>query len=135
MKCRSSVFYTGFAAFFLVSAASAGDENLSKDKASAVVHAHGSPASAQRIFLDPTTGEARTPTREERKKLQEQNLGSGSSSSLESAEPARKVRFADGSVGVYLKKPKNLMQAHVSRDGRVETHCKDESAHKHKVQP
>ena len=116
-------------------AAYAGDDLVVKGKASAAVVARGVGSSAQRVFLDPETGLPRKPTLEERQQLQQQHDAAEASKAdateeSKASESPRVVHFPNGAVGVYGTKPKNMMQAEVSADGRVKTFCDDPKPHK-----
>lgn len=130
MFSRANIF-SGFVGLLVASFAIAGDGHPSIDKDGADVHAQRSPVSAQRIYLDPSSGELRDPTPEERKQFrtQEEQI-----ESKPSAESNKKVRFSNGAVGVYLKQPKKIAQAHVSKDGHIEINC-NEDDHAHEAQP
>ncbi len=113
----------------------AGDDLVVKGKSSAAVVVHGVGSSAQRVFLDPETGLPRKPTSEESQQLQQQHEAAEASKAAvapKSSDSPRVVRFPNGAVGVYVTKPKSMMQAQVSADGRVKTFCDDQP---HKVHP
>lgn len=117
-------------ALLIVSAsvtAQAADKAVSKPVSHAGTHAHRVSQPAQRVFIDPLTGEARAPTREERQKLRTQE---SANQSIGSDEKPRTAQFSDGSTGVYLRRPKNQLFAHIGKDGRVTTQCNDPENHK-----
>lgn len=82
-----------------------------------------SDASAQRIYLDPVTGTPRSPTRDELQQLQLQTPAQA-----KNLEAPTIVEYPDGSVGVFLKKPKNQVHAEIKEDGTLHTNCRDDSS-------
>lgn len=77
-------------------------------------------ASAQRIYLDPVTGTPRSPTRDELRQLQSQ-------SPTKALEAPKVVEYPDGTVGVFLQKPKNQIHVEMNEDGSLRASCKDDS--------
>jgi hypothetical protein len=76
---------------------------------------------AQRIFLDPVTGEQRAPTPEE---LQQLRL-TPATLPAKSAEAPRVVEYPNGAVGVIVNRPKNQVHVEEMQDGSLRTYCKD----------
>lgn len=87
-------------------------------------------ASEQRVFLDPVTGQPRSPTAEERQQMRQQK--NEAATSEKSAEIPKVVEYPDGSVGVFHKRPQNQLHAVIGKDGKVKTYCKDQPAKKAK---
>ncbi|PTU30749.1 post-PEP-CTERM-1 domain-containing protein [Stenotrophobium rhamnosiphilum] len=79
--------------------------------------------STQRIFLDPVTGTPRAPTREE---LQQLPAVEKSAASAKSTSAPKIVDYPDGTVGLFLHRPKNQIHAEVTADGEIHMHCNDE---------
>lgn len=84
-------------------------------------------ASFQRVFLDPATGQVRAPTRQEIEALQKPGP---SREGTKSSSVAKIVQFSDGAVGVYMQRPKNILQVKISKNRQVETYCNDGPAQK-----
>lgn len=116
--------------FVLIASGCAGSESQNKSAASVAAGAAATPGSAQRIFIDPLTGEQRAPTAVELQQLR----AASPVVQAKSAEPPRVVEYANGTVGVFIRKPKNQVQVEEAKDGSLQTYCK-EGTDKGKDQP
>lgn len=82
---------------------------------------------AQRIFVDPVTGDLRAPTQEER--WQGQAAVQTPALQSKAAEtPPRIVEYPDGTVGVFIRRPHHLVHAEAAPDGSIRSYCSDDAA-------